>query len=275
MRKIATEKNYFDIRNVTENSAEIYIYTSILRWGEEYGYKSATDVQKELKALENIKQLNVYINSPGGSVFEGMSIMSMLSRLRCKKTVYIDGLCASIATVIAFGIGAEVHMASTALVMIHNAINSVDGNYKDFEKAANDLKKIDSSLVSVYLQKTNGSLSEQEIRDFMDAETWFSAAECSSYGFIDYIDAAGTQQACLPKDYYNHYKNVPSSVLVDDGTPKQDASGNAAGTSSDEQGKLKQREMTAEEKAVLESAEKVLAEYEKRKDDVYARYQYS
>lgn len=272
MRKIAAEKNYFDIRNVTENSAEIYIYTPIDRWGEEYGCKSAANVQKELKAIENVKQLKVYINSPGGSVFEGMTIKSMLSRLDCKKTVYIDGLCASIATVIAFGIGAEVHMASTSLVMIHNAINDVYGNYKDFEKAANDLKKIDTSLASVYLQKTNGSLSEKEIRDFMDAETWFSAEECLSYGFIDYIDAVGTQQACLPKDYYNRYKNVPSNVIMDGGTPEQDASGNAAGTSSDEP---KKREMTAEERAVLESAERVLAEYEKRKDDVYARYDYT
>ena len=262
---MAETKNYFDIRNVTENSAEIYVYSAIHRWGEDCGYKSAKDVQSELKAIENIKQLNVYINSPGGAVFEGMSIMSMLSRLKCKKTVYIDGLCASIATVIAFGIGAEVHMASTSLVMIHNAINDVSGNYKDFEKAAADLKKIDTNLVSVYRKRCGENLTEEEIRNYMDEETWFSADECLSYGFIDVIDEAGTQQACLPKDLYDRYKNVPSSVLVSDDIKGADTPTN---TGTDPE-KEKKREMTAEEKAVLDRAEKVLAEYEKRKDDVY------
>ena len=247
-------KNYFDIRNVSSSSADIYIYSPISRWGEEYGYKSAKDVQAELKAIENVSQLNVYINSPGGAVFEGTAIKSMLSRLNCKKTVYIDGLCASIATVIAFGIGAEVHMSASSLVMIHNALNQVYGNCMDFEKAAEDLKKVDNTLVAVYKNRCGDTLSEEEIRAFMADETWFSADECMSYGFIDVIDEVGTQQACLPKDFYDRYKNVPSAVLMTE-VNNNDKS-----------------EMTAEEKAVLDNAEKVLAEYEKRKDDDYARY---
>jgi len=216
-----------------------------------WGDTSAKDVINAVKALGSISHLNIYINSPGGSVFEGMAIKTFLARQQYKKDVYIDGLCASIATVVAFGINANVHIDSTALVMIHNAYSCVCGNAKELRKCADDLEKNDETIRGVYLDRTAGKLTEDEIRDMMDAETWLTATECLEKGFVDEVVSNGTQAAaCLPKEYFDLYKHVPKGVSVRDGVPDT------------------QNKISAETQAVIDKADAVLKEYRHRKEQI-------
>ncbi len=246
-------KKYWEIKNQTETSADLYIYSAISSWGEEWGDTSAKDVINAVKALGNISQLNVYINSPGGSVSEGMAIKAFLARQQYKKDVYIDGLCASIATVVAFGINANVHMDSAALVMIHNAYSCVCGNAKELRKCADDLEKHDETIKGVYLDRTAGKLNEDEIRDMMEAETWLTASECLEKGFIDEIVSGGTQAAaCLPKEYFDLYKHVPKGVSVKNEGGLPDT----------------KNTINAETQAVIDKADAVLKEYRYRKEQI-------
>ena len=167
-----SSEKYWEIKNQTETSAELYLYSTISSWGEEWGDTSAKDVINAVKNLGNISQLKIYINSPGGTVSEGMAIKAFLARQTFKKDVYIDGLCASIATAIAFGINATVHMESTALVMIHNAWTGVYGNAVELRKVANDSSvlnenpeiHIDITAAQAIIDKANAALQEYSYR---------------------------------------------------------------------------------------------------------------
>lgn len=245
-----SSEKYWEIKNQTDTSAELYLYSTISSWGEEWGDTSAKDVINAVKALGNISQLKIYINSPGGTVSEGMAIKAFLARQTFKKDVYIDGLCASIATAVAFGIGAAVHMESTALVMIHNAWTYAYGNAAELRKAADDLEKHDETIKRIYLDRTAGKLSEDEIADMMSAETWLSASECLEYGFVDNIVSGGTQAAaCLPKEFFSMYKNVPEGVSVLEENPETHCNFN----------------ITAAQ-AIIDKANAALKEYSYRKE---------
>lgn len=248
--------HFWEIKNQTDVSADLYIYSSINSYGEEWGYTSAKDVINAIKDLGNIDQLNIYINSPGGSVSEGMAIKAFLARQTFKKDVYIDSLCASIATAIAFGINATVHMESTALVMIHNSWTLAIGNTKELRKCADDLEKYDATIRATYLEKTAGTLTEDEIKEMMEAETWLNAQECLDYGFIDEIVSNSTQAAaCLPEAYFNLYKNIPESVIKQESDP--------AGEKTPEP----EVKISAESQAIIDKANSVLEEYRQRKEN--------
>ncbi|MDE5741696.1 MAG: Clp protease ClpP [Oscillospiraceae bacterium] len=249
-----SSEKYWEIKNQTDTSAELYLYSAISSWGAEWGDTSAKDVINAVKALGNISQLNICINSPGGTVSEGMAIKAFLARQTFKKDVYIDGLCASIATAIAFGIGAAVHMESTALVMIHNAWTYAYGNAAELRKAADDLEKHDATIKQIYLERTAGTISEDEIADMMASETWLSASECLEYGFIDEIVSGSTQAAaCMPKEYFDLYKNVPKGVSVLNENPEIHSNVTAA-------------------QAIIDKANAALQEYSYRKEkNIYGR----
>lgn len=242
LEAINSNAPFWEIKNKTDTSADMFIYSSISRYGRSWGDTSAKDVIEDIKALGKINTLNVHINSPGGSVAEGIAIMNFLAQQSFTKNVYIDSLCASIATVIAFGIGAKVHMADTALVMIHNAWSYAGGNAAELRKAADVLDKHDAQIKKVYVGRSN--LTEEDISEKMAAETWLDANECLDYGFIDEVTYDSTQAAaCVPQAFYDAYTNAPERLKVI--SEKQEESG-----------------LDAEMKAVIDKANRALADYE-------------
>lgn len=246
---------FWNIKNITDTSADLYLYSPISSYGEAWGETSAKDVIKAVKDLGDIAQLNIYINSPGGVVTEGMAIKAFLARQPFKKNVYIDGLCASIATVIAFGIGATVRMESTALVMIHNAWTLAIGNCQELRKCADDLEKDDVNIKQTYLERTAGNLTEDEISEMMAAETWLNAQECLDYGFVDEIVSSSTQAvACLPQAYFNLYKNIPESLANQESKPIV------------EETPEPEVKISAESQAIIDKANSVLEKYHFRKE---------
>lgn len=168
------------IRNESAG-ASLYIYDVI----DAYWGVSAASVIEALQKAEGADTLDIYINSPGGSVFEGRAIMAALSRFSGKTVAHIDSLCASAATSIALACN-EVVMSEGALFMIHNASGGVWGDKTDMRETADLLEKIELSVIKDYTDKTGKG--DAEVIALMDAETWFTATEAKAHGFIDRID---------------------------------------------------------------------------------------
>jgi ATP-dependent Clp protease protease subunit len=163
----------------TDDYARLYIYDDIGFFGVR-----AMDLIEEVNAT-GAKNLNVHINSYGGEIDEGVAIHSFLKRFPGKVNVHIDGMAASIASIIAMG-GDTVSMAKAAFMFIHNPWTITAGDAEDLQREAQNLEKRKSALVGVYAQKT--SLDAATIEKLMDDETLLSSAEAKEYGFIDLID---------------------------------------------------------------------------------------
>lgn len=175
---------------------ELYIYGDVE--GDSYDWwrdevirseTSANAFRDALAAHPDVKQIDLYINSYGGSVFEGTAIYNQLRRHPAHKTVYVDGFACSIASVIAMA-GDEVVMPRNTLMMIHNMWMGAVGNAVELRKAADDLDVINAAGRQAYLEKAGDKLDEAALSAMMDAETWLTAEQCFQYGLADrYADA--------------------------------------------------------------------------------------
>ena len=170
---------------------ELYIYGDVEGdgydwWRDEVirSETSANTFREELAAHPDVTQINIYINSYGGSVFEGTAIYNQLKRHPAHKTVYVDGFACSIASVIAMA-GDEVVMPRNALMMVHNMMMGVCGNAAELRKAADDLDKINEAGREAYLQKAGDKLTPEVLAQLEDDETWLTAEECIRYGLAD------------------------------------------------------------------------------------------
>jgi len=167
---------------------------------------SAKEVAKVIDSLSKVETLNVYINSPGGDVFEGRAIMAAIQRFEGNTIAHIDSLCASAATSIALACN-EVQMSDGAMFMIHNASGMVWGDKNDMRETANLLEKVEGSIVNDYVAKTGKDA--QEIIDLMNAETWYTAQEALDNGFIDVIKASPSNTKAKNAWNLSAYANAP------------------------------------------------------------------
>ena len=171
-------EKWYNIQNKAGETADIYIFDEIGTYGV-----TAQDFISEIKGLKDMP-INLRINSLGGDVFDGMAMYNVIKRREAKTTVYIEGIAASIATIIALGAD-EVIMAENSLFMIHNAWGGTSGEAKDMRKTAETLDKITSELTDIYVKKTG--LSYDALSEMMDEESWLNAQEAFDLGFIDTI----------------------------------------------------------------------------------------
>ena len=145
---------------------------------------SAQNFREELAKHPNVEEIVIYINSWGGSVFEGTAIYSQLRRHPAHKTVRIDGFACSVASVIAMA-GDTVIMPRNTLMAIHNMWISATGNAAELRKAAADLDIINAAGRNAYLAQARGKISEEQLATMMDQETWLTAEQCIQYGLAD------------------------------------------------------------------------------------------
>jgi ATP-dependent protease ClpP protease subunit len=150
----------------------IHVYSAITS-------STLTFVKSELEAAKG-KDVLIRINSPGGSVFDGLTIYQLLKSHSRKVSVCVDGVAASIASIIALA-GSERHISKGGMMMIHSASLATRGNASQLQKDAATLAKIDSQLVDIYHAATKQP--RKAIIDMMAAETWLTAAECVKLGF--------------------------------------------------------------------------------------------
>ena len=184
---------YLIKQSINPNTLDLYIYDYVE--GDSYDWwtdekiesqTSANYIQKQLENAKDVNQINIYINSYGGEVKEGLAIYNQLKRNTAQKTVYVDGFACSIASVIAMA-GDKIIMGNNTLMMIHHASMGAWGNAEELRKAANDVEVIDKASCSSYLAKAGDKLSEETLNQLLDNQTWLNAEQCLQYGLCDEI----------------------------------------------------------------------------------------
>ncbi|PEE23499.1 Clp protease ClpP [Bacillus toyonensis] len=209
------QNKFFQMKaSANGKSADVFIYGEITKYAwEEYGEVSSITFKNELDELGNgIETINLYINSPGGSVFETMAIIAMLQRHPAKVISYIDGIGASCASVLPM-ISDKIIMYANSMLMVHNAWTYASGNADQLRKAADDIERINQSMVQHYLTRAGDKLDEDILKQLLDAETWLSADEAMEYGLCDEIISANNASACLDEKWMKEYKNVPQQLV--------------------------------------------------------------
>lgn len=194
---------------------ELLIYDVIgVDW---FGGIGAKDVVKALKAMNDKKPVNVYINSPGGDVWEATAMYNALARFKGQKNVFIDGIAASAASYIAM-VGDEIVTAFNAMWMIHNPWGIVIGNYQDLRETADNLEKVTQTLRDTYVKRTGQKMDA--VTKAMDAESWYTAEEALAFGLSDKVteedpdeeEADAAERATAATSLLAKYKNTPDHL---------------------------------------------------------------
>lgn len=208
-----TQPKYLTIKQQANNDeADVYIDGEIVT--DEYldSDTSASGFRDALKEIGDVKTINLHINSPGGSVFEGTAIFNMLKNSRAFINVYVDGLAASIASVIAMA-GDKIYMPANAMMMIHNPWVVCEGNADELRKMADDLEKIGSLSTETYVERSNGKANAEEIQNLMDEETWLTAKEAVELGLADEVVESNKMAASINSKDAKRYRNVPNNII--------------------------------------------------------------
>ncbi|GAL10821.1 prophage Clp protease-like protein [Vibrio astriarenae] len=172
--------SWFSMKANANSSATIDIYDEIGGWGI-----SAKEFANQLKALGNVHEIQLNIHSPGGDVFDGMAIYNLLSSHPATINVRIDGLAASMASVIAM-VGDTITMPENSMMMVHKPWGIQGGNAEQMREYAELLDKVENTLLSAYVKKNRPT--RWKGISYLEAETWFSAKECVELGFADVLD---------------------------------------------------------------------------------------
>lgn len=193
---------FWEFKNAAsdQNSAELLLYGVIadISWLEDT--VSSLQFNKDLAALGDVKNITVRINSRGGDVFAAHAIYNSLVQHSAKITVRIDGLAASAATIVALA-GDTIIMPENALMLVHNPFTSVGGDARDMRKMADALDTIRQSILAIYCARTG--LSEAELIDAMDNDTWYTADEAVASGFADKVERNVKVKASYVNGVYN------------------------------------------------------------------------
>lgn len=194
------------IRNKSDDTAEILLYDQI---GEDFfGGVSAKTFAEQLKGVK-AKTINLRINSPGGSVFDGFAMFESLKRHKARVEVDIDGLAASAASVIAMA-GDEIRVGESSFVMIHEPFGGVMGTAGDMRDTANLLDKIRDQITAAYEKRTGNSA--EQLNEWMAAETWFTGPEAVEAGFADKLTAHSREMAASLGRMAAYCKHVPVAL---------------------------------------------------------------
>lgn len=198
-------QSWYSIKAKTNDTAEISIYDEIGFWGV-----SAASFAQDLKDCgNNIKQINLHIHSPGGDVFDGIAIYNLLKNHPANVTVYIDGLAASMASVIAMA-GNEVIMPENAMMMIHKPWGIQGGDAEDMRKYADLLDKVENTLIPAYANKTGKT--PEELAEMLSAETWLNGKECVEQGFADKLAEPLVAMASIKSRKLEDFENMPKAM---------------------------------------------------------------
>lgn len=216
-----------EIKNMTDVSADLYFYGDIVSdwWGAWQNEDQYPDAIKNFLSQAEGKDLNIYVNSGGGSVFAGMAIYNMIKRHgeKNKVKVYVDGLAGSIASVIAFAGTEPPEIPSNAFLMIHKPWGAISGNADEMRKMADDLDKIQTGIMNVYEDHLAEGVTIEQVEALVNEETWLDGKEAAKYfniaqtDAVDYVAAVG--------DYLSHTGELPEKFKSHQKKPEQTQKG--------------------------------------------------
>lgn len=200
----AEKKTWFRARALKARAGvtrgEVQIFSEIGMWGV-----TAMDFSDALRGLGKVDELSVRISSDGGDVSAGFAIFNMLARHPAYKVVTVEGLAASMASVIAMA-GDSIVMPSNSMMMIHNPWGGVVGESDQIQSFADALQKMQDQIVAAYVNRTG--MSAADVQALMDKETWLNAEESVELGFADTVEAP---LAIAAKFDTHRFTRVPAS----------------------------------------------------------------
>jgi ATP-dependent Clp protease, protease subunit len=175
---------------------------------------TAKQFAEDLKAAGAVSQIHLRVNSPGGNVFDGIAIYNTLLSHKATVTAQVDGLAASIASVIIMA-ASEISMGANGMLMIHNPWSSVQGDSNDMRKMADTMDKVRTSMIAAYRRHTK--MPAEDVGALMDEETWMTADEAKDRGFAETIidpDETADLAANLASPILSRFKRVPAKLAA-------------------------------------------------------------
>ncbi len=198
----------FCFQQAGEGTHKLYIYDDVTAhgtfnwntWTVEESQTSAKYFREQLEEIPDADTIELHINSNGGSVKEGVAIYNQLKQKGCKKVGHVDGVAYSVAFVILQACDVRVMGVGTS-ALVHNMMVNITGNARELRKMADDLDILMESNRAIFTERSN--LTEEQITEMMDAETFLTPEQCLEYGLIDEIgpvhDKGQEVQECLQK----------------------------------------------------------------------------
>lgn len=205
-----------------EGEASIYLYDVIgYDWWSDGGV-TAKQFADDLRALGS-KTLNLHLNSPGGDVFEGRAMVAAMQSYPGKIVVHVDGLAASAASFLAMHAD-EIVMTDGSFLMIHNAWTMAMGDCRSMRETADLLEKLDGTIANDYL--TRSTASAEQVKAWMDAETWFTAQDALSAGLCNRIAETRAAGVSARAKAWNlaAYDHPPAALITPEPEPEPDLS---------------------------------------------------
>lgn len=198
---------WYEIRALAAGRVEIFLYDVIGGWGIT-AQQFVTDC-KEAGVFE-ASAVDLHIHSPGGDVMQGFAIYNTLSRLKAKVDIWVDGVAASMASMIVCLPGATVHMPENAWIMVHKPWGGIAGDSDDMRDYAAWLDRNEALMLSAYMNKTG--LGQEELEAMLKAETWLNGAEAVEKGFADTLEPELQAAACVNENKLKDYQNMPEQI---------------------------------------------------------------
>lgn len=202
-----TESRWYQVQARGSGRVEMFIYGEIGAFGI-----SAQQFVRDCQAagVFEASALDLRIHSPGGNVIDGLAIYNTLARLRAKVDIWVDGMAASMASMLVCLPNATVHIPENAWLMIHRCWGGMSGEADDLRSYADFLERNEAMILGAYTAKSG--LSSDELKSMMAAETWMTGAEAVEFGFADVLAPAIEAAASLCSNRFKDFKNMPSAV---------------------------------------------------------------
>ncbi|MHC3962192.1 ClpP-like prohead protease/major capsid protein fusion protein [Pseudomonas aeruginosa] len=197
-------ESWYSIKALSRGVAEILLYDEIGVWGI-----TAQQFARELKALGDLSLISLRIHSPGGDVFEGTAIYNLLKNHPARVEAHVDGLAASMASVIAMAAD-TIYMPENAMMMVHRPWGIQGGEADDMRRYADLLEKIEGTMVAAYMAKTGKS--EEDIKALLKAETWMDGREAVEAGFADQLTEPLAAAAQLTSKRMKEFAHMPEAL---------------------------------------------------------------
>ncbi|SDS21104.1 ATP-dependent protease ClpP, protease subunit [Halopseudomonas xinjiangensis] len=198
------EQSWYTIHALARGQAEVLLYDEIGAWGI-----SAQQFARDLKAMGDLSLISLRIHSPGGDVFEGTAIYNLLKHHPARVEAHIDGLAASMASVIAMAAD-TIYMPENAMMMVHKPWGIQGGDADDMRRYAELLDKVEGTLVQAYVSKTGQS--EEDIKALLKGETWMTGREAVEAGFADQLTEPLAAAAQLKSKRMQEFDHMPEAL---------------------------------------------------------------
>ncbi|WP_034301992.1 head maturation protease, ClpP-related [Bacillus cihuensis] len=210
---------FYNLINKGNGSAELFIYGEIVS-GDKWDSTDVTitDFKEQLDALDySVTTLNIFCNSPGGSVFTAVNMVNLLDRVKNRMTInaYVDGVAASASSFFIMK-AHNIYMYQNSFLMIHKPMLGLlfSPNATVLREKADWLDQVEqATCIPAYMSKATDALTEEKLTKMLEDETWLNASEASQYFNINILDEVKDAVACVDVDLFNTYKNVPKQLV--------------------------------------------------------------